>query len=480
MASSSLFFVLLLFLISAGSQSQGSFLKLQIFRQTPSVDLHQALRADAVRHNSISSSPLVSAAISGSGQYLVHFKVGTPAQTIALVADTGSDLVWVRCSACRTRPCFLRHPLGSVFFPRASASFAPFHCYDSHCRLVPPDITTASHLKCNRSGEGPARLHTPCHYRYSYADLSSSSGFFSHDSATVENAVSGIPVKFSSVAFGCGFRNSGPSFSSGVGAHGVMGLGRGPTSFPSQLGNNFGNVFSYCLKDYTISPPPISYLLIGGDVRQHQQQHSRRHQFSRTYNESFHHLSFTPLLNSALSPSFYYVGVESVTVDGNPLTIEPSVFALDNTTGSGGTVLDSGTTLSFLPEVAYRQILAEMERIVRLPRVSIGAAGTGSGDPDPANPSPAFDLCVNVTGLGGKQLPRLGLKFRGGAMYSPPPRNYFVEAGDGVRCLALQPVAPSKSDSGFGVLGNLMQQGFLFVFDRDQNRVGFSRTGCTS
>ena len=56
---------------------------------------------------------------------------------------------------------------------------------------------------------------------------------------------------------------------------------------------------------------------------------------------------------------------------------------------------------------------------------------------------------------------------------SPPVGNYFLEVAEGVMCLAIQPVKV-----GFSVIGNLMQQGFLFDFDRDRSVLGFSRHGC--
>ena len=72
----------------------------------------------------------------------------------------------------------------------------------------------------------------------------------------------------------------------------------------------------------------------------------------------------------------------------------------------------------------------------------------------------------------------LGFRLLGGAELAPPPENYFIDTAEGVRCLGLQPV--SRTGPGFGVIGNLMQQGFLFVFDLDRatSRLGFSRTGC--
>ncbi|KAG1358722.1 hypothetical protein COCNU_08G001680 [Cocos nucifera] len=261
---------------------------------------------------------------------------------------------------------------------------------------------------------------------------------------TGSDLVSGRPARRPALPFGCAFNvSTGPSIGA---ARGVLGLGRGPISFPSHAAPRFGPAFSYCLPDYTLSPPPTSYLLVGAAPR-------HRHQ----------NLSFTPLLLNPLSPTFYYIRILSASVDATLLPIDPSVWAFDPTSGAGGTVIDSGTTLSFLPAPAYVQILRAMTS--RLPRAAI------AGGP------PGFDLCVNAS-AGGLRLPRLGFRLLGGAELAPPPENYYIDTAEGVRCLALQPV--SRTGPGFGVIGNLMQQGFLFVFDLDRaaSRLGFFRTGC--
>ncbi|XP_077236113.1 eukaryotic aspartyl protease family protein [Tasmannia lanceolata] len=419
------------------------YLKLPLHHKNPFTTPPQTLTSDTQRLFTLSSSfqtqktlktPVISGASTGSGQYFVDFNIGTPPQKLLLIADTGSDLIWVKCSPCRN--CS-RHPPGTAFLARHSKTFSPFHCYNRACRLVPPPPKPNP---CNLT-----KLHSTCRYEYSYADTSKTSGFFSREIATL-NASSGREMKLKNLAFGCGFHVSGPSVtgSSFNGAHGVMGLGRGPISFSSQVGKRFGNKFSYCLMDYTISPPPTSYLIIG----EAHEPNSKKP------------MKFTPLHTNPLSPTFYYVGIESVSVNGVSLPIDPSVWTIDGD-GNGGTVIDSGTTLTFLAEPGYRQILAEFKRLVRLPRM--------------VGPDASFELCVNVSDVANPRLPRLVVRFLGGAIFEPPPRNYFIDAADGVKCLALLPV---NSPSGFSVIGNLMQQGFLFEFDRDESRLGFTRIGC--
>ncbi|XP_074341012.1 aspartyl protease family protein 2 [Apium graveolens] len=435
----SIFLISLLILIhfspsSSSTTNDQYYLKLPLLHKTPfhpnptqslSSDLHRI----STLHKKSPQLPLTSGASTGSGQYFVDLRIGTPPQRLLLVADTGSDLVWVSCSACRN--CS-KHPPNTSFFPRHSTTFSPHHCFDSSCKLIPHP----RHVACNHT-----RLHSPCRYEYSYSDGSFTSGFFSRETTTF-NTSSGNVVKHNKLAFGCGFNQSGPSVSgpSFNGANGVIGLGRGPISLPSQLGRRFGNKFSYCLMDYTLSPPPTSFLLFG--------------------NNDAVKKSYTPLLVNPLSPTFYYVGIKSVYIEGVKLPISPSTWAIDGF-GNGGTIVDSGTTLTFLPDPVYNRILNAVNKLVTLP--------------SPDETTPGFDFCINVSSVSTLILPKLSFKLVGKSVFSPPPSNYFIDTAEDVKCLALQPVGLPSS---FSVIGNLMQQGFLFEFDSDRLQLGFSRRGC--
>ncbi|KAK4376496.1 hypothetical protein RND71_002792 [Anisodus tanguticus] len=382
--AATIFFSLLLFFLlpSTALSSVVEYLKLPLlhkdtFPPTPSQSLSSDIRRVNILYSSLchhsAKLPLTSGASTGSGQYFVDLRLGTPPQRLLLVADTGSDLVWVTCSACRD--C-TRRRRNSAFLARHSSTYLPYHCYDKQCRLVPNPRSGA----CNHT-----RQHSPCRYEYSYSDGSETKGFFSTETTTL-NASSGSSVKFKRLAFGCSFEASGPSITgpSFNGAQGVMGLGRGSISLASQLGRRF-------------------------DVK---------------------------------------------------LPIRPSVWAIDEL-GNGGTVMDSGTTLTFLAKPAYTRIVQAFKRLVKLPEAD--------------DPTIGFDLCVNVSGVSRPNFPKMSFKFSGNSVFSPPPGNYFIDTAEDVKCLALQPLT---APSGFSVIGNLMQQGFVFEFDKDRSRIGFSRHGC--
>jgi hypothetical protein len=109
--------------------------------------------------------PLSSGAYTGTGQYFVRFRVGTPARPFLLVADTGSDLTWVKCrrrrhdapasngSSSSLAPAASSH--ARVFRPDRSRTWAPISCSSDTCTASLPFSLAA----CPTPG-------SPCAYDY--------------------------------------------------------------------------------------------------------------------------------------------------------------------------------------------------------------------------------------------------------------------------------------------------------------------------
>lgn len=170
-------------------------------------------------------------------------------------------------------------------------------------------------------------------------------------------------------------------------------------------------------------------------------------------------LRYTPVLKDQRVPdTYYYVGIEGVNVNGIRLPIPPVAWSIANN-GTGGTIVDCGTTLSYVTDPAYTLLFAVFERLVRYPRLSM----------DP------FDLCFNSSGISNDRLPSFSIDFYGGASFHPPVENYFVPVADDVTCLGIL----GASATGFNVIGDLMQQNFVMEFDRQHSRLGFARTDCS-
>lgn len=367
------------------------------------------------------TSPVVSGSTLGSGQYFVDFFLGTPPQKFSLIVDSGSDLLWVQCAPCRQ--CYAQD--SPLYAPANSSTFSPVPCLSSECLLIP----ATEGFPCD------FRYPGACAYEYRYGDSSSSKGVFAYESATVDG------IRIDNVAFGCGSDNQG-SFAA---AGGVLGLGQGPLSFGSQVGYAYGNKFAYCLVNY-LDPTSVSSSLIFGDE----------------LISTIHDLQYTPIVSNPSSPTLYYVNIKKVMVAWEVLPIPDSAFSIDFL-GNGGSIFDSGTTVTYWVPSAYRRVLAAFEKAVPYPRT---------------RSVQGLDLCVDVSGVQRPVFPSFAIELEGGAMFQPQAENYFVDVAPNVQCLAMAGLVTSLG--GFNTIGNLLQQNFLVQYDREADRIGFAPAKCSS
>ncbi|XP_057805826.1 aspartyl protease family protein 2-like [Salvia miltiorrhiza] len=383
------------------------------------------LRRDAVRAKSLSviaaatranasaafSSSVISGLAQGSGEYFTRIGIGTPPRYGYMVLDTGSDVVWVQCSPCRK--CYAQ--TDPIFDPKKSSSFSGVSCASPLCRRLDSP-------GCNGRRK--------CLYQVAYGDGSFTVGEFSTETLTFRRA------KVSSIAFGCGHDNEGLF----VGAAGLLGLGRGKLSFPTQAGGRFGRKFSYCLVDRSASSNPSS-MVFGGSAAA-----------SRS-------AAYTPLLRNPKLDTFYYVGLSGISVGGARVAgITASLFKLD-AIGNGGVILDSGTSVTRLTRPAYAALR--------------DAFVAGAPNLKRASEFSLFDTCFDLSGKTEVKVPTVVLHFEG-ADVSLPASNYLIPVdGDGKFCFAFAGTA-----SGLSIIGNIQQQSFRVVFDLAGNRVGFAPRGC--
>ncbi|CAL5022298.1 unnamed protein product [Urochloa decumbens] len=363
----------------------------------------------------------------GSGEYLMDVYVGTPPRRFRMIMDTGSDLNWLQCAPCLD--CFEQR--GPVFDPAASSSYRNVTCGDARCGLVsPPEPTPRS---CRRPGEDS------CPYYYWYGDQSNTTGDLALESFTVNLTSPGASRRVDGVVFGCGHRNRGLFH----GAAGLLGLGRGPLSFASQLRAVYGHTFSYCLVDH--GSDAASKVVFGEDPLL--LAHPR--------------LNYTAFASPPAADTFYYVQLKSVLVGGERLDISADAWAVSKKDGTGGAIVDSGTTLSYFAEPAYRVIRqAFVDRMSRSYPLVSGF--------------PVLSPCYNVSGVERPEVPELALEFGDGAVWDFPAENYFIRLDDDVMCLAVL----GTPRSGMSIIGNFQQQNFHVVYDLKVNRLGFAPRRC--
>lgn len=236
------------------------------------------------------------------------------------------------------------------------------------------------------------------------------------------------------MALGCGHDNEGLF----IGAAGLLGLGRGKLSFPTQTGYRFNRKFSYCLVDRSASSKPSS--MVFGDAA-----------VSRT-------ARFTPLLTNPKLDTFYYVELLGISVGGTRVPrITASLFKLDQT-GNGGVIIDSGTSVTRLTRPAY---------------IALRDAFRAATNLKPAHEFSLFDTCYDLSGKTEVKVPTVVMHFRG-ADVPLPATNYLIPVdSSGSFCFAF-----AGTMSGLSIVGNIQQQGFRVVYDLAGSRVGFAPRGC--
>ncbi|XP_073271356.1 aspartyl protease family protein 2-like [Primulina huaijiensis] len=390
-----------------------SLFKLRLKRDAFRVKALSTLASAAGKPQSASdfSSTVISGLEQGSGEYFTRIGVGTPPKYAFMVLDTGSDIVWMQCSPCRK--CYTQSD--PVFDPKKSSSFSGVSCGSPLCRLLDSPGCTSDRKKCL--------------YEVSYGDGSFSVGELSTETLTFRGR------KVDRVALGCGHDDEGLF----VGAAGLLGLGRGKLSFPSQSGRQFGSMFSYCLVDRSASSKPSSIIFGQSAVSRN--------------------AVFTPLLANPKLDTFYYVGLNGISVGGARVPgITAAAFNL-NSSGDGGVIVDSGTSVTRLTQPAY-EALRDAFRV-------------GASNLKRAPEFSLFDTCFDLSGKTVVKVPTVVLHFSGAAV-SLPASNYLIPVNsDGTFCFAF-----AGTTSGLSIIGSIQQQSFRVVFDLENNRVGFTPRGC--
>ncbi|KAA8531100.1 hypothetical protein F0562_005809 [Nyssa sinensis] len=388
--------------------SNGNLTKFERLQRAMKRGRHRLQRLNAMALSS-SDSEVQSPVYAGNGEFLMKLAIGTPPETYAAIMDTGSDLIWTQCKPCKQ--CFDQST--PVFNPSKSSSFSKLSCSSKLCEALP----------ASTCGDG-------CEYLYTYGDYSSTQGVLAAETFTFDK------VSIPKIAFGCGEDNEGSGFDQGAG---LVGLGRGPLSLVSQLGEP---KFAYCLT--SIDDTKTSTLLMGSLASVNSTNQSA--------------IKTTPLIQNPSQPSFYYLSLEGITVGGTPLTIKKSTFAL-NEDGSGGLIIDSGTTVTYLEESAFDLVKKEFISQIQLSVDNSGSTG--------------LDLCFTLpSGTTGVEVPKLVFHFAGADLELPGENYMIADSSVGLLCLAM------GSSSGMSIFGNVQQQNIMVVHDLGKETLSFIPTQC--
>ncbi|WCJ19184.1 Eukaryotic aspartyl protease family protein [Euphorbia peplus] len=349
-------------------------------------------------------SPIVSGVSQGSGEYFSRVGIGKPSSQVYMVIDTGSDVNWLQCAPCAA--CYRQ--ADPIFEPASSASYSPLSCKAKQCQSL--DIS-----QCHNG---------TCLYQVSYGDGSYTVGDFVTETITLGSA------SLENVAIGCGHNNEGLF----IGAAGLLGLGGGSLSFPSQIN---ATTFSYCFVDRdsdSASTLDFNTPLLPNAVT-------------------------APLLRNHHVDTFYYIGLTGFAVGGEDLTVSESTFKIDES-GNGGIIIDSGTAITRLQTDVYNSLRdAFVKGTKHLPSTD-GVA--------------LFDTCYDLSKMDSVEVPTVSFGFPSGKMLPLPAKNYLIPVdSEGTFCFAFAPTGSQLS-----IIGNVQQQGTRVSYDIANSLIGFESDKC--
>ncbi|XBI62747.1 hypothetical protein VPH35_043306 [Triticum aestivum] len=353
--------------------------------------------------------------------FLMYINIGLPPTRMLAFADTGSDLLWVKCSSDGTADhpeAARRAPPRVVFNPSKSSTFGRVDCHSGTCHAF--------------TGTG---------YVYSYSDGSETSGVLSTETLTFDDAPGGCvgcrdrpQLQVARFNLGCSTSTKG-SFT----GDGLVGLGDGNFSLANQLGaaTSIGRRFSYYLVPSFVNTPSILNLGARAAVTEPG-------------------AATTPLLHPDVD-AYLTIALESVRIGVRSLPLPRRARI----------VVDSGTTLTLLVKELLDPIVEELTRSIKLRRVK--------------SPDKGIPICYDVSRVGetafGKIVPEVKLGLRGGGVVTLKAENTFVMLREGTMCMAL--VEVTKGDQGM-VLGNVAQQNMHIGFDLDRRTATFASVDCAT
>ncbi|KAH0916699.1 hypothetical protein HID58_031145 [Brassica napus] len=316
----------------------------------------------------------------------------------------------------------------SFFDPGSSSSASMVSCSDKRC---------SSNFE-SESGCSPNNL---CSYAFKYGDGSGTSGYYISDFVSFDTVITSTLAINSSApfVFGCSNLQTGDLQRPRRAVDGIFGLGQGSLSVISQLATQglAPRVFSHCLKGDSNG----GGVMVLGQIKRPD-------------------TVYTPLVPSQLH---YNVNLQSIAVNNQILPIDPSVFTI--ATGDG-TIIDTGTTLAYLPDEAYNPFVQA---------VSISSAVSQYGRPITYESYQCFDITSGDVDV----FPEVSLSFAGGASMVLTPRDYlqmFSSSGSSIWCIGFQ---RSPQQHRITILGDLVLKDKVVVYDLVRQRIGWAVYDCS-
>ncbi|XP_041024262.1 probable aspartyl protease At4g16563 [Juglans microcarpa x Juglans regia] len=379
------------------------------------------------------------------GGYSISLSFGTPPQTITFVLDTGSSLVWFPCTSrylCSNCDFPNIYPEKiPKFIPKLSSSSKILGCKNPKCTWIAGSDVQSRCQDCNPASQNCSQSCPPYIIQY---------GSGSTVGLLLSETLDFSKKTFPHFLVGCSiFSTRQPA--------GIAGFGRGPESLPSQLGVS---KFSYCLlsRRFDDTTESSDLVLYSGSSS------------AKTPGLSYTPFRKNPVTNNTAYREFYYVTLRKVMVGDKTAKIQYK-YLVPGTDGHGGTIVDSGSTFTFMERPVFEAVAKEFEiQMANYSRAVDIEARSG------------LEPCFNIFNQKTVNLPELTFQFKGGAKLILPAVNYFALAGNlSVVCLTIV----TDNSSGLGstggpaiIFGSFQQQNFYVEYDLENERLGFRQQNC--
>lgn len=366
---------------------------------------------------------------SETGLYYARIGIGSPSTDYYVQVDTGSDILWVNCIGCEK--CPKKSNLGidlTLYDPKGSTTSKLVTCDQDFCTTT-------------YDGQLPGcRPELLCQYNVVYGDGSSTAGYFVKDTLHF-NKVTGnhqTATTNGSVIFGCGAKQSGELGSSSEALDGILGFGQANSSMLSQLASS-GKVkkeFAHCLD--TINGGGIFAI---GEVVQPQ-------------------VNTTPMVPNQ---AHYNVVMKAIEVDGDVLNIPSDIF--DSGDGKG-TIIDSGTTLAYLPDPVYEPLMKKV--MSGQPGLKLHAV------------EDQFS-CFQFNGNVDDGFPIVIFHFDKSLTLTVYPHEYLFQIREDVWCIGWQNSGlQSKDGKEMTLLGDMVLSNKLVLYDLENQAIGWTEYNCST
>lgn len=369
-----------------------------------------------------------------AGLYYTKVMMGTPPKEYHVQIDTGSDILWLNCKPCDT--CPLTSGLGitlNVFDTQGSTTTSPLPCEDTKC-------VAANQL----SSETSCTPDHYCGYSFEYGDGSGTLGYYVSDLLRFNQILDQGSTNNASapIIFGCSFKQSGDLMKPDRAVDGIFGFGQHDLSVVSQLHSQglAPKVFSHCLRGPDHGGGGI---LVLGEITDPK-------------------IVYSPIVKSQ---PHYNLNLLAIAVNGQNLPIDPQVFATSN----GGTIIDCGTTLTYLAEEAYNPFV---NRIVTSVSQSLQVFYLKG--------NPCFVTSNSIDDI----FPLVTLYFEGAVM-ELKPRDYLIQQASSdntpIWCMGWQKSGDHTDDkTKMTILGDIVLKDKIFVYDLDNQRIGWTSFDCSA